>query len=193
MLLVPRFTPTAEVDLCGHATLASAHALYSNGRVDRNFPINFHSLKSGVLIAKSSLPNSYTLDFPSTPPVPITDLEDLAFVSQTLLQSFPDMRSNDVIFTGRSPYDVFVEVSPAFFAHQHSLAAAPIRFDRIAELGGRGVVLTCVGEAARAAVYGNSLGSDYDGFSAQSIRSKEENSVAMDPTFHFLSRCFFPL
>lgn len=192
-MLVRRFTPAAEVDLCGHATLASAHALYSNGRVERNLPINFHSLKSGVLIAKCSMPSSYTLDFPSTPPVPITDTEDLAFVSQTLLQSFPDMRSNDVIFTGRSPYDVFVEVSPAYFAHQHSPAAAPIRFDRIAELGGRGVVLTCVGEAARSSVYGTSSDSDADGFSKQSIQSKEENSVVLDPNFHFLSRCFFPM
>lgn len=189
-----RFTPAAEVDLCGHATLASAHALYSTGLVDRSLHINFHSLKSGILVAKSSLPSSYTLDFPSTPPVPIVDLDDHAFVTETLLQCFPDMRSNNVIFIGRTPYDIFVEVSPAFFAHQHSLAAAPIRFDRISELGGRGVVLTCVGEAARSTVYTTFPDSEVaSGFSQQSIRAKEENSVVLDPNFHFLSRCFFPL
>src|SRR5947207_15813855 len=42
------FTPTVEVDLCGHATLASAHALWTTGRVPTNRPIRFHT-KSGVL------------------------------------------------------------------------------------------------------------------------------------------------
>ncbi|KAK2455573.1 putative isomerase [Trifolium repens] len=52
---VPRFglrwfTPTAEVNLCGHATLAAAHTLFSSGLVDKNV-IEFVTL-SGVLTAK---------------------------------------------------------------------------------------------------------------------------------------------
>lgn len=42
------FTPAIEVELCGHATLASAHALWSESVVDAGTPIRFHT-KSGVL------------------------------------------------------------------------------------------------------------------------------------------------
>ncbi len=44
------FTPTVEVGLCGHATLASAHALWESGRVAPGVPISFQTL-SGVLTA----------------------------------------------------------------------------------------------------------------------------------------------
>jgi PhzF family phenazine biosynthesis protein len=44
------FTPTVEVGLCGHATLASAHALWETGRVPGGTPIAFQTL-SGVLRA----------------------------------------------------------------------------------------------------------------------------------------------
>lgn len=44
------FTPTMEVDLCGHATLATAHALVMQGRVDADLPILFHT-RSGILTA----------------------------------------------------------------------------------------------------------------------------------------------
>jgi PhzF family phenazine biosynthesis protein len=42
------FTPTTEVDLCGHATIASAHILYEFGFYDLDEMINFHT-RSGVL------------------------------------------------------------------------------------------------------------------------------------------------
>jgi len=44
------FTPAVEVTLCGHATLASAHALWSTGRADAGAPIVFETL-SGALTA----------------------------------------------------------------------------------------------------------------------------------------------
>ncbi|MCC5642130.1 PhzF family phenazine biosynthesis protein [Nostoc sp. CHAB 5824] len=45
------FTPTVEVPLCGHATLASAHVLWSEGHLSQNEAARFYT-KSGVLIAK---------------------------------------------------------------------------------------------------------------------------------------------
>ncbi|MED6131733.1 hypothetical protein PIB30_012436 [Stylosanthes scabra] len=45
------FTPVTEVNLCGHATLASAHTLFSSGLVDGNDVIEFVTL-SGILTAK---------------------------------------------------------------------------------------------------------------------------------------------
>jgi PhzF family phenazine biosynthesis protein len=45
------FTPTVEVELCGHATLASAHALWETGRLDPRAAARFHTL-SGELVAE---------------------------------------------------------------------------------------------------------------------------------------------
>ncbi|KAL5561651.1 hypothetical protein UlMin_031398 [Ulmus minor] len=44
------FTPVAEVDLCGHATLAAAHTLFKSGKIDSNL-IEFVT-RSGILTAK---------------------------------------------------------------------------------------------------------------------------------------------
>jgi PhzF family phenazine biosynthesis protein len=60
------FTPTVEVDLCGHATLATAHALFSAGLADRQRPIRFHT-RSGVLTCVQA-GDYIELDFPATPP-----------------------------------------------------------------------------------------------------------------------------
>lgn len=66
------FTPTVEVDLCGHATLATAHALHS----DRGTPstVRFSS-RSGILIAHTRDDGTVTLDFPAAPviAIPIPD------------------------------------------------------------------------------------------------------------------------
>jgi len=45
------FTPVKEVPLCGHATLASAHALWESGSLEPGEPARFHTL-SGLLIAR---------------------------------------------------------------------------------------------------------------------------------------------
>src|SRR5262252_4947549 len=42
------FTPAVEVDLCGHATLAAAHVLWTEAHLDAALPARFHT-KSGVL------------------------------------------------------------------------------------------------------------------------------------------------
>jgi PhzF family phenazine biosynthesis protein len=59
------FTPLVEVDLCGHATLASAHRLWEEG-VAGPGAIRFHT-RSGVLTA-SRAGAEIELDFPSAPP-----------------------------------------------------------------------------------------------------------------------------
>ena len=45
------FTPTVEVDLCGHATLGASHMLWDDGHVDIDRDIHFSS-NSGLLVAK---------------------------------------------------------------------------------------------------------------------------------------------
>jgi PhzF family phenazine biosynthesis protein len=57
------FTPTQEVDLCGHATLASAHALWESGQLSPDEPARFHT-KSGVLTGTRE-GDWIALDFPA--------------------------------------------------------------------------------------------------------------------------------
>ena len=74
--LVPRrdgydlrwFTPTVEVDLCGHATLASAHVLWEEGHLQPSAQARFHT-KSGLLTADRREP-WIELNFPATPAKP---------------------------------------------------------------------------------------------------------------------------
>jgi PhzF family phenazine biosynthesis protein len=59
------FTPTVEVDLCGHATLATAHAVWWSGLADRSAPLRFHT-RSGLLTCVNAEP-FIELDFPALP------------------------------------------------------------------------------------------------------------------------------
>jgi PhzF family phenazine biosynthesis protein len=71
------FTPSMEVDLCGHATLASAHILWEVGLVDVNMPMRFFT-RSGELAARRD-EDWIELDFPADPELPLEtdpDLED---------------------------------------------------------------------------------------------------------------------
>lgn len=60
------FTPTLEVDLCGHATLATAHSLWEVGRAPAGSTIRFQT-RSGELTAEQR-EGWIEMDFPSVPP-----------------------------------------------------------------------------------------------------------------------------
>ena len=67
------FTPAAEIDLCGHATLASAHVLFQH----LNFAgetITFHTLSGPLRVRREPQDGCLTLDFPSRPPQPLPAL-----------------------------------------------------------------------------------------------------------------------
>jgi PhzF family phenazine biosynthesis protein len=59
------FTPTVEVELCGHATLAGAHVLWESGRLAKSEPARFQT-RSGPLTAVARGPE-IELDFPAQP------------------------------------------------------------------------------------------------------------------------------
>jgi PhzF family phenazine biosynthesis protein len=69
------FTPTTEVALCGHATLATAYVLHSTGA--HQGPVRFRTL-SGVLTATPGADGSVTLDFPTAPLTRVHAPEGLA-------------------------------------------------------------------------------------------------------------------
>src|SRR6476661_5047012 len=69
------FTPTVEVRLCGHATLATAHALRSDGLLEGG--VRF-ATRAGTLTAEAADDGSITLDFPIDAVTPIPAPEGLA-------------------------------------------------------------------------------------------------------------------
>ncbi|MDG4858212.1 PhzF family phenazine biosynthesis protein [Streptomyces sp. T-3] len=73
------FTPATEVDLCGHATLATAHILKSTGAARGT--IRFATRAAGVLTATANEDGTLTLDFPTAP---LTEVEIPAGVAEAL-------------------------------------------------------------------------------------------------------------
>lgn len=70
------FTPEAEVDLCGHATLATAHVIFQILE-PRRTQVAFRTLKAGVLnVARDG--DMVVMDFPSRPGVPVPPMPQLA-------------------------------------------------------------------------------------------------------------------
>ena len=118
------FTPAMEVDLCGHATLASAHELWESGRVHRDAVVRFATW-SGLLTAVTR-ERWITLDFPATPPHPAELPADLALALGTR-----------GVATWRTPFDWLVEL-------EDEAAVREIAPDLTAlgRVGGRGVIVT---------------------------------------------------
>jgi PhzF family phenazine biosynthesis protein len=118
------FTPTIEVDLCGHATLASAHVLWEEGRLKADEVARFHT-RSGLLTA-ARRGDLIWLDFPSTPPestTPPAEIERGLGVATR--------------YVGRTAFDYLVEVD----SEAQVRALAP-DFAALARLGVRGVIVT---------------------------------------------------
>ncbi len=63
------FTPKAEVDLCGHATLAAAHALWEAGLANATEPIQFRTKASGILTC-GRYGELITMNFPALDSLP---------------------------------------------------------------------------------------------------------------------------
>jgi predicted PhzF superfamily epimerase YddE/YHI9 len=112
------FTPAVEVELCGHATLASAHALWEMGLLSPQEPARFHT-RSGLLIA-TRLADGIELNFPATPDEPVVEV----------LGVLP-------VYVGQNRSDYLVEV-----ASENDVRAAQPDFARLKTLDARGVMIT---------------------------------------------------
>lgn len=69
------FTPATEVDMCGHATLATAHVLHTTGTASGT--VRF-STRCGILRTTTHPDGALTLDFPTAPLTPVTAPPGLA-------------------------------------------------------------------------------------------------------------------
>jgi len=92
------FTPAVEVDLCGHATLASAHILWEIGLLAPREQARFHT-RSGLLTAERK-GEEIELNFPATPEEPTPAPPGLG---EALGTTFT--------YVGRSKFDYLVEVN----------------------------------------------------------------------------------
>lgn len=124
------FTPTKEVDLCGHATVASAHVLYQHLGLDQA-EIAFQS-RSGLLTVRHQNKH-YTLNFPTDK---LTLIQDTNLQNQ-LQEAFGAKPLQ--ISKGREDWLVL-------FESQEQIARLQPDFRKMAELDGRGVLATAPGE-----------------------------------------------
>ena len=112
-------TPAVEVDLCGHATLASAHVLWESGRLAAGAQARFHT-RSGLLTALQR-GGMIELDFPAKPSQPCEAPAGLAAALGA-----------DPVLVGRNQFDYLVELASEELvrglAPDHgALAALPVR------------------------------------------------------------------
>ncbi len=126
------FTPTFEIDLCGHATLASAHVLWSERGFTKS-EITFHS-KSGLLKVRRETDGRLVLDFPSRPPRPLAPAEHPAVLLRSL---GPGAATPLAVLASR---DLVVE-----FAHATDVLALQPDFAALVDLGYIGLIATAPG------------------------------------------------
>lgn len=130
--LVPRpdghglrwFTPTVEMDLCGHATLASAHVLWETGKLAASETASFYT-RSGLLTAVRRA-DWIELDFPATPDAPVEAPAGLA----AALGVAP-------LYVGKGRFDYIVELDT-----EDAVRGLRPDFDGLAKIGARGVIVT---------------------------------------------------
>lgn len=143
------FTPAAEVALCGHATLASAHALWEEKILGPAETARFHTL-SGLLTAERR-EDLIELDFPATPP-------QSADAPDGLLEA---LGLTDALFVGRNKFDFVIEVE----SEQRVRAVEPDHA-RLKRIPVRGVIVTSRATAGDAdfvsRFFGPAVGVDED-------------------------------
>lgn len=118
------FTPEVEVDLCGHATLAAAHALWTEGIVSVSESIAFQTISGTLICSRKGI--FIALDFPAIP------VEE-ANAPEGLL----DGLGVPATFVGRTRFDHLVEV-----VNESIVREARPDFQRLSAVRTRGVMLT---------------------------------------------------
>jgi len=137
--LVPRgtgyhlrwFTPTVEVELCGHATLASAHVLWEDNHLRPAVRAEFET-RSGRLSATRK-GDWIEMDFPADPPQPV--LQPSPLLAEALgVQSFG--------YTGRDGFDYLCELES-----EATVRDLQPDFKLLKQAGPRGVIVTARAES----------------------------------------------
>jgi PhzF family phenazine biosynthesis protein len=118
------FTPAVEVDLCGHATLASAHILWETGLLPPSEEARFHT-RSGLLTARQR-EGTIEMDFPATPAEPVKAPLALSEALGVI-----------ATYTGNNVFDYLVEVDS-----EDTLRKMQPDIGKLKEFPVRGVIVT---------------------------------------------------
>jgi len=122
------FTPAVEVDLCGHATVASAHVLWQDGHLPEGKQACFHT-RSGVLTADRR-GDWIELDFPAK----------LAVADEPPASLLPALGISEARFVGKNAFDYLVEIES-----EAELRALSPDHGALRKLPVRGVIVTARG------------------------------------------------
>jgi PhzF family phenazine biosynthesis protein len=125
------FTPAVEVDLCGHATLASAHVLWEDGHLDPSETARFHT-RSGLLTAARE-GEWIWLDFPAAPPAAIDPPAGL----------LPALGVDSPRWVGGSRFDLLVELDS-----ERAVRELGPDFGALRGVPTRGVIVTARSDSA---------------------------------------------
>ena len=123
------FTPSIEVALCGHATLAAAFVYYTQLGYQGE-KIRFNS-KSGWLTVTPGSGNSFTLDFPFDPPKPTTEIPEGLFEGLGI--------SARTVYKGKFDYMVVLD-------NQEMVATLKPDFRKLSTIPSRGILVTAQGK-----------------------------------------------
>ncbi len=124
------FAPRAEVDLCGHATLASAHVLWEEGILGPGEVARFET-KSGPLSAEKK-GDLIEMDFPAEP-------ERAVECSPPMLEAALGARPG---YVGENRFDLLVELDS-----EETLRHLRPKFNLMKKLPVRGVIVTCASDS----------------------------------------------
>lgn len=126
------FTPTVEVDLCGHATLASAHVLMTTSDGRRDEPeepeLRFETRSGTLMAARAGM--SIAMDFPATPAEPASPPEALISALHPAAPPRP-------VAAGRNGADWLVELE-----NEETIRDLAPDFRALAGVEARGVIVT---------------------------------------------------
>jgi PhzF family phenazine biosynthesis protein len=122
------FTPTVEVDLCGHATLGSAHVLWTEGHLGSGQPARFHT-KSGLLTCQRN-GDWIEMDFPAK-------VEEATEPPTRLAEA---LGNTELQYVGKNQFDYLVEV-----ADERTLRELVPQHHLLRQLPVRGIIVTAKG------------------------------------------------
>lgn len=123
------FTPAVEVELCGHATLASAHVLWEDGHLAATDTARFHTLSGPLTAVRDG--DWITLDFPAKPEEETGAPAGLA-----------DALGAEPRYVGRSQFDLLVELDA-----EADVRALEPDLGRLRDVPARGIIVTARGDS----------------------------------------------
>jgi len=118
------FTATTELELCGHGTLASAHALWDTGTLPAGEPARFQT--AGGLLTAVRRDGWIEMDFPAKPEEPVSPPADLL-----------EALGVSPRYVGKNGLDYLIEVES-----EEAVRAVRPDFRRLAAIPGRGFIVT---------------------------------------------------